>query len=350
MTDEHLDRRVRDADPYRPDVIERLDGAEQSLLEEVVSEPRRLFSRRLAGAVAAAAVLVAILAASAVQHRNADDRPTARPATTSPAGPATGASVRYSAVALKVAEENPRLLIDEAGWRATTVYGFAEKWGTIGFTQGGRSLEMNWYPADTYSGYYEDRLHVSAPQPAKVDGRPGSLFTYSASDFAIMLRPQDGVFVELRTGGWWTRGAFDAVVAHIKRVDVQTWLDALPPDIVTPGKVQDAAKKVLADIPVPPGFDRAALDGLGTNDAYQFGAQVTSRVGCGWIAEYQRATRAGDTAAAERAAVALRGSHHWKVLQQMVDEGDWSEVFWEIADQVAAGDVPSGYADAIGCR
>lgn len=261
-----------------------------------------------------------------------------------------GGTIRYSAVALKAAEENPRLLIDEPGWTATTVYGFAEKSGTIAFTKGDRSLEMNWYPAEYYDGYYQDRLQVSPPQPAKVDGLPGNLFTYSASDFAIMLRPHDGVFVELRAAGHWTRAGFDKVVADIKRVGVETWLDALPPEIVTPGKVQDAADKVLADVLLPPGFDRAALDGLGTNDPYQFGAEVTSLVGCGWIDEYLRAKRAGDTAAVKRAADALRSSHNWKVLRQMVDAGDWAEVFWEISDKVAAGDVPAHYADGIGCK
>ena len=52
---------------------------------------------------------------------------------------------------------------------------------------------------------------------------------------------------------------------------------------------------------LPPGFDRAALDGLGTNDPYQFGAEVTSLVGCGWIDECLRAERAGDGAAVKRA-------------------------------------------------
>lgn len=358
MTDEQLDRLIRDADPYRPDVVGRLDGAEQTLLEEIMSEPvlvpdraaapphpRRALARRLVGAVAAAAVLIGIIAFAAVQRREADSNPTAGPTAES----TTGASIRFSAVALKVAEENPRLLIAEPGWKATTVYGFAEKNGTIAFSNGGRSLEMNWYPAKEYDGYYTDRLNVSKPEPATVDGLPGSLFRYSASDFAIMLRPRDGVFVELRTSGNWTRADFDRVVVDIKRVDVQTWLAALPPEIVKPGAVQDAAAKVLADVPVPPGFDRAALNGLGVNDPYQFGALVTARVGCGWIAEWQRAKKAGDAAATQRAVAALQGSHNWRVLKEMVDQGDWSEVFWEYADKVAAGELPAGYAQGLGC-
>lgn len=40
MNDKHLDRLVRDADPYRDELATRLDGAEQKLLEEIMSTPK----------------------------------------------------------------------------------------------------------------------------------------------------------------------------------------------------------------------------------------------------------------------------------------------------------------------
>ncbi|MCM0674389.1 hypothetical protein NCC78_06755 [Micromonospora phytophila] len=360
MTDEHLDRVVRDADPYRPDVIRHLDGAAQNLLEEIMSVPtldrvaepperrrraRRGVVRSLAGPGVAAAVLAGVLAVSILNV----DQPGGRQA--SPATTSEGTrTISYSAMALKAAEQNPRLLIDQPGWKATTVHGFAEKIGTIAFSNGGRHLEMNWYPADQYDGYHKDRLQVSKPEAVKVDGRPGDLFRYSASDFAAMLRPRDGSFVELRTGGVWTRAEFDQVLADVVQVDARTWLAALPAEIVTPGRVEEQAAKVLADVPLPPGFDTAALNDVGTNDAYQFGVAVTSRVGCGWIAEWLRAKKAGDAAAVQRAGDALRSSHKWKVLHQMNDDGDWPEVFWKTADEVAAGKPPAEYGQALGCE
>ncbi|MET8833449.1 hypothetical protein ABZV78_05975 [Micromonospora sp. NPDC004540] len=364
MTEEHVDRLVRDADPYRPGVIGDLDGAKQALLEEIMSEPtldrvaetpqprtrgRHGLVRRFAGALTAAAALIGILAVSTVFREQPDDGPAAPADTAAAPGTAgAGTPVVYSPVALQAAERNPRLLIDEPGWKVTTVYGFAEKQGTIAFRNDGQQLDMNWYPADQYDGYHADRLHVSAPKAVKVDGWPGDLFRYSAKDFAVMLRPRDGVFVELRAGGG-DRTEFDRILTHVVRVDVRTWLAALPPEIVTPARVDERATIVLADIPLPPNFDKAALRDLGTNDPYQFGARVTSRVGCAWIAEWQRAKRAGDDAALRRAADALRSSHRWQVLHQMNDEGDWPEVFWETADKVAAGDLPAGYDQALGC-
>ncbi|GIF25557.1 hypothetical protein BJ973_003834 [Actinoplanes tereljensis] len=352
MTDEQLDRMVRDADPYRPEVIGQLDGAGQTLIEEIMSEPiaTRSLRRRLVTAVAAAAVLITALGVSVAlrNHPGGPDRQQALPVTSSPS--TAKAAGTYSQLVLRAAEQNPRLLIEEAGWKATTVYGFTEDTGTIAFTKGALQLEFNWYPANTYPGYYESRLKVSKPEAATVAGLPGFRFKYSDSDWAIQLKPKDSTFVELRTGGNWTRARFDEVVATIVRADVPTWLAALPPEIVTPGKADEAADKVLADIPLPPKFDKAKLAGLGVNDPYQFTAGVTSAVGCGWIEEFLRAKTAGDQAAMKKATDALSSSHNWKALKALVDEGDWAEAFWELADKVATGTVPDGYKDWIGCK
>ncbi|GIM94024.1 hypothetical protein [Paractinoplanes toevensis] len=352
MTDERLDRLIRDADPYRPEVIGRLDGAGQTLIEEIMSEPiaHRSLRRRLVTAVAAAAVLITALGVSVAlrNHPGGPDRQQALPVTSSPA--VAPDSEAYSQLVLRAAEQNPRLLIGEAGWKATTVYGFTEDTGTIAFSKGGLQLEFNWYPADQYDGYYEDRLNVSKPEAATVAGQPGNRFKYSDSDWAIMVKPKDNTFVELRTGGNWTRARFDEVVATIVRADVPTWLAALPPEIVTPGKADEAADKLLVGIPLPPKFDKAALAGLGVNDPYQFSAGVTSAVGCGWIEEYLRAKKIGDQIAMKKATDALRSSHNWKALKDMTEEGDWAEAFWELADKVVAGKVPAGYKDWIGCH
>ncbi|GAB3956547.1 hypothetical protein GCM10027614_69120 [Micromonospora vulcania] len=271
MTDEHFDRRVRDADPYRPEVIAHLGGAAQDLLEEILSAPtlepiadppgKRVRARRhlmsgLATASVAAAILAVVFTVSIAKPDQPGDREVSPSIDSSSAAPGT---VSYSAMVLKAAEENPRLLINQPGWKATTVYGFAEKEGTIAFTNGKRQLSMNWYPADQYGSYHDDRLNGSKgdqpngskPESVKVDRWPGDLFRYGASDFAVMLRPRDGSFVELRTGGAWTRSEFDRVLATVIRVDARTWLAALPAEIVTPERAQEQAAKVLVGVPLP---------------------------------------------------------------------------------------------------
>jgi hypothetical protein len=63
-----------------------------------------------------------------------------------------------------------------------------------------------------------------------------------------------------------------------------------------------------------------------------------------------RAKEAGDEAALKRAGEALRSSHRWRVLQQMNEQGGWSEVFWRMADEVAAGNPPADHVQGLGCE
>ncbi|WP_410820907.1 hypothetical protein [Micromonospora sp. 050-3] len=350
MTDEQFDRRVRDADPYRPEVIAHLDGAAQDLLEEIMSTPilesvpeppgrRPRPRRRLLGGLATAGVAAAVLAVAfgiAIVQPDQPGGGETSPGTSSTSA-APGGTTGYSAMVLKAAEENPRLLIDQPGWTAKDVDGFAKKDGSITYSNGGRLFTIDWYAASEYDERRRGRLESGKAEPVTVDRQPGELFQHSASDFTVVLPPRDGSMVELRTSSPFTRSDLDQILASVVRVDARTWLAALPAEIVTPERVNERAAAVLADVPLPPGFDPATLDVEGINSPYHFGVQVLGPVGCAWITEWTRAKKSGDDAALRRAADALRSSHNWKVLQQMDKEGAWAEGFWEIADTVAAG-------------
>lgn len=124
MSDEQLDRMVRDADPYRPGAIRHLDEAAQDLLEEIMSVPtpssaeapvRRLRPRRavlngLAGASVAATLLAGVLVVSTMRGQSEE-----------PAVPPTAAETMdpeaYSAMVLKAAEENPGCLSNSLAGR-----------------------------------------------------------------------------------------------------------------------------------------------------------------------------------------------------------------------------------------
>ncbi|MEU8333234.1 hypothetical protein [Micromonospora sp. NPDC048839] len=349
MTDEQLDRRVRDADPYRPEVVARLDGIAQDLLEEIMSTPvlesvtepparRPRPRRRLLGGFATAGVAAAVLAVAFGTAIVQTDRPGGQDRAPEPRSSSVApGTTAYSAMVLKAAEENPRLLIDEPGWKATSMDGFAKRDGSIVYSNGARSIRMSWYEASEYDGRYQDRLDVSKPESVQVDRWPGHLFRYNEREFEVILQPRDGSMVEVRTATAYTRADFDRVLASVIRVDAQTWLAALPAEIVTPQRVNERTAAVLADVPLPPGFDPATLNIEGVNDPYHFGIQVLGPVGCAWITEWTRAKKSGDDAALRRAADALRGSHNWKALQQIDKGGAWAEGFWEIADTVAAG-------------
>jgi hypothetical protein len=362
MSDEELDRLVRDADPYRAGLVARLGGAEHTLLEEIMSEPSSSRSRvrhtrwwRTAAVLSAAAAITGILAVPALLAAHRPAKPAPAIAFLSPgSAPSAAASAAPSPTGkptelLKTTADKVLLLIGEPGWEITNVYGFGAAEGTIVYAKGDLSLDVTWYQADYYAGYYQDRLEVSAPAPGAVDGWNGDVFTYSESDWELMLRPRNGVFAGLRTSGPWTRAGFDAVLAATDRVGAQTWLHALPADTVTPPEVDRAAQQVLAGVPLPPGFEAHALAIPGVNDPYQFGAQVIGRVGCGWIDEWTRAKKDGDAAAAGRAATALTSSRDWPALKNMQAEGGYSESFWDLADRVAAGKSPGDYRNELSC-
>ncbi|GAA4934999.1 hypothetical protein [Actinoplanes utahensis] len=348
MSDEELDRMVHDADPYRTDLIERLGGAEQTLLEEIMSTPvlvpvpKKGFARRFAGAVAAAAVVTGVIGATTLLGDRGRENPA--PSTALPS--AHSGDYQFD---LMAAEKLPRLLIGEPGWKITTVYGFAAQTGTIEFVDGNRQIEMNWYPEERYRSFYDKRARDGKPSATTVAGTPAHILSYGASEFGVLVQPRDGAYVEIRTGSGWTRAGVEALLKKVERVDAAAFLAAMPPEVVTPSEVREQVRKVLTDVPIPPGFDVAAVRVDGANDAYQFGAEVTGRVTCAWIGEWIRADKAGDAAATGRAAEALRSSTRWRVLEEMEAQGAWPKVLREVAAQVASGDVDNGYQGALGC-
>ena len=358
MTDKRADRLVQNADSYDPDAVRDLHGADQALLEEIMSIPpiKQLIPKRkrrvlLSGiGLAAAAALTVAVAAPALLSNHYDGPEVA--------GPTQGQGVHtdkgqivYAAATIKAAEKNPRLLIDEPGWKVTHVYGFIKDNGTIEFANGDRSVEMNWYPAAGYDTYYQDRLGVSEPEPMTIDGQQSDLFRYSDKDFAVMLKPDGVSFAELRVQGNWNgKSEILAVLAKVKKVDVETWLATMSPEIVTPARASAVTNEITSDMTLPPGFSKAKYANLGTNDRYQFGAQIVGDVICGWLNEWQRANKAGDRATVKQAVEALKGGRDWKILDEMDTRGDYPEGAWQIADQVAVGKDPLHFQEVFGCE
>ncbi|MET0819964.1 MAG: hypothetical protein ABWY58_03290 [Aeromicrobium sp.] len=345
MNDHDVDQMVRAADPYPDHGTDDMSAAREELADEIVRTPRTGWSAHpvvrpvqiAALAVAAVAALVMALAPGMVG--DADPQPPRAAPATSVVVDGGRDRIVFAAAAVDVAEKNPRLLIDEPGWQAVSVGGFAGDSGSITFAKGERRVEMDWYPAGLYKTYYDDRSDVGGHVPATIDGTAASMVRYSASDVAVMLEPEGSTFVEIRTARGFD-GADDVsrLLGAIRHVDVDTWLRALPRQVVRFGATEQAVDRVLADIPTPPGFDVTQLDRLGVNDRYQFGAEAVNLVVCGWLDEWQRADRAGDETAAASARKALGGIRGWKVLTDMAREGDYSDDMWAFSDKVNAGE------------
>ena len=209
------------------------------------------------------------------------------------------------------------------------------------------SLDITWSAADSHADYVRDREHITRPpsegEAVEVLGVPGLLWAYSPDDHTVIRDVVGDYYLEIR-GSMMSKAEFLDLLGQLTAVEPAA-LDAhLPAEFVTDGERADVIAGMLADVPVPDGFDRAIESD--EVDRYHLGADVTGAVTCAWIELFAN----GDAATRQEARDALATSRDWAVLDEMDAEGDWSEVVWEYADSVAAGDVPEGYQHGIGCQ
>jgi len=332
--------------PYTDDAVMALplDPARQELLEEIMStptlhtadtpstqtdKPRR--TRWLVVVASAAAAAVVITAPAWWAQRGGEE-----------------AISPYAPSAISAAQESTRVLVDAPGWEITYVYGFGTAAGEMTFRNGSQELDVHWYPAEYYDRYFRDRAHVSAGTPVELLGKASTMFTYSEGDYAT-IRPVEGdSFLEVR-GGVGDRSQYLAVLDQLALTDVDTWLAAMPPEVVMPAERDETIAEMLEGVRTPPGFDLGTIPADELGDRYHFGARVTGTVACAWVERWQQSTRAGNEAEAAEAAAALQSSKDWPILLEMNDQGDYPEVLWEIADKVSAGRFPVGYKQGLGC-
>ena len=184
------------------------------------------------------------------------------------------------------------------------------------------------------------------------------MFRYAGTSDYVALWEQGEHSAEAR-GVFARIGDFKDVLGSLVEVDVDTWLSAMPASVVKPGARAEVVDQMLADLPLPDGFDRTALrQDASVQDRYHLGAKVASAVACGWIERWIDANAAGDAQAAQQAVDAMATSRRWAILVEMDAEGDYPEVLWELVDRMARGDqasrdgrrtVQASYAETLGC-
>lgn len=330
-----IDTLVRGADPCPQERLDALDlaGAEHDLLEQLVATPRgRVRSAaaavttrprwQVALAAAAAVAVVAVGTPVALDAINA-----ARPVT-------------YGTAATQVADANQRLLVDLPGWRVGDVSMFTADEGEMTFTDGTDEVQVNWRPAAEYDDHLAGRLRGNTSEPRSVLGEAGTMVRYADStDFTTILPPNDVNFLEIR-GDLGGREAYTRVLDALTPVGTSEWLEAMPASVVLPSNVDEVAAEMMADMPIPPGFDAAEELGDGiSGDRYDIGAEVSGAVMCGWLVRWDEGNRAGDTAMVDSAVAAMQTSKDWAILHEMNPEGDYPEVAWEVADGAAGTDL-----------
>ena len=333
---------LRDARPTvsgpSAELAQRVKG---ELMTEISGEQRRRRTtrRRRAIAVSVVAPIAAVVAAASTLIG------------------AGGESAWASAV--EVARSAPRLLMTEPGWKVARADEFSVEYGEMTFVRGTRQLDVRWGPARDHDQDVAKRdAELDVLQSVTVAGDSARIFRYpGTSDFtALWLRGDRSM--EAR-GLAPSAAAFAVTLASLQKVDIDTWLAAMPDTVVEPASRAEVVDEMLAGVPRPQGFDATGLrSGDEIRDRYQLGAQVVGAVACAWIGQWVDARHAGDANRTRQAVSAMATSHEWPILLDMNEEGDYPEVLWGIADAMATDGVVIGgkpltieesYADALGC-
>jgi hypothetical protein len=246
-----------------------------------------------------------------------------------------GGHPEFAAAAIRVAEANPRLLVSAPGWKIVRADEFETDSGELTFSDGSRRLEVHWYPARLYRQYLRDRADVSSPEEGALLGQRATTVEYSPEEYATMLSPQGSVFIEIR-GRLGSRPAYDEILNSLQAVDVETWLEAMPPSTVRPAARSAAVDRMLQGMPLPPGFDAAALKGEDSIAAQStLAVKVGNAIACGWVESWIAARAAGDQAAAERAVQAMASSDDWPLVREA--RVPWFSNYRIVAKELQAG-------------
>ena len=246
-----------------------------------------------------------------------------------------GGRPEFAAAAIRVAEANPRLLIAEPGWKIIRADEFEPDSGELTFSDGSRDFEIHWYPARRYKQYLRDRADVSLPEWGSLLGRRTSTVDYSPEEYATMLSPQGKVFIEVR-GRLGSKRAYNEILHSLRPVDVETWLDAMPPSTVRPEARAEAVKQMLRGIPLPPGFDATVLQSEDSiSDHSSLAVKVGNAVACGWAESWIAARASGDQTAAQQAVDAMAGSSNWPIVRE-------TKVPWFTNYKIVTGEMRAG--------
>lgn len=297
-----------------------------------LERPRGRLSVRAAALVAALAVLAAAVLVLAGAFSGGGSHPT------------------YAEAAIEVAEANPRLLVTAPGWKVIDAGEFERDSGETTFGDGRRTFELHWYPAGLYRHYLRDRAEVSPPQRSRLLGRNATTVEYGHhGEYATMLAPIGEVFVEVR-GRLGGHAAYETVLHSLRRVDVDTWLAAMPASVVGPEARAETVERMLHEIPYPPGFDPGRIeDETAVLNHYALGVRVADAVACGWVESWLTARRSGDVPAEQDAVAAMASSRQWPLLRRMEREvkAGWSLNIWHAAAELRRGQLDRGFRQAL---
>jgi hypothetical protein len=302
----------------------------------------------------------------------------------------------YGAELVRFAEATPLLLLEGPGWRVQNAFEYGGGEGTMEFLTGNsipnetarvtgnietgqhvsglapaavrqRKVDLRWSRgsleetlAFARKGYHAHGQHwTEAPvlgTTAQVDTRAEVYVNQGGPGDHQMtaLWAEDGYVLEMRAAVP-DLAAMEERLDWLTRVDSQTWLDAMPANVVKAVDHNAAVREMLKGIPVPETFTPSRIpdEGLTTN-RYQVGGSVTGTVACLWFRQWGQARRTGDRADKAEAEAAMATSRHWPILREISADGAYPLMIWQLAAAMPSGEWRRGWrllphAEALGC-
>jgi hypothetical protein len=397
MKPRDIDRRLQEADPASSSQMASLDlgPAEAALAEKIVAEPgsegaseglamswpsagsrRRRSLVGLAGTIAAGAAAIAVLLSFG-------------------SGTSESPSRAYGAKLVRFAEATPLLLLEGPGWRVQDVYEAAHGpnspksssgEGTMEFVTGnplpdesirvaGRSRSV----CDPKARYRESGMLPAAVRQRKVELRwsHGSLEealktarcqphphgqrwttlpvlgTTADVDTRAEFYANQGAPGNRRMTAFWSEGgyllelkaavpdlaAFKERLSWLSRVDLQTWLDAMPATVVKAADHDAVVRQMLKGVPVPNDFKSSMIPDEGlTTSRLQVRGAVTNTVSCLWFRQWGAARRSGDNDAKVEAERAMATFRRWPILREEArEEGGYPETLVKLVASMPSG-------------
>lgn len=257
------------------------------------------------------------------------------------------ANAAYTVRVLRFAESTPLVLLEPPAWKVRYVFSSSDAVGGIVFRRKARDFpieaDLNWHGGRLKKARYTEVYRRSIiSRNAPVLGTKALVYSQGFSKeqrrMVIVARWRfDGRILEMRSMVPDER-TFLEMLAALKQVRAETWLDAMPESVIKAADSSTTIKQMLKGVPLPPGFDSSGIEVPGlAQDRYQVGAIVTGAVTCAWFDYWSKARISGDEAAESEAAEAMATARDWPVLRQMSKQGAYPKVVWSYADHMRSG-------------
>lgn len=279
----------------------------------------------------------------------------------------------YGAELVRFAESTPLLLLESPNWHVRNVIQWQQGSGSMEFGPGSPApAEAHPSRREIINGEARIRIgqrtvKLSWASWAPRAGARGWLRSYESHGFTATA-PVLGTVAHVDTKGqrpvfgatgrrWWMiaiwregdrvlslsawvpdLAAFRERLSWLRKVDAQTWLDAMPQRVVKAADYGAEVREMLQGLPLPAGFDPSTIpDRRVTTDRYSVGKAVGGAVACEWFSRWFSAHAEQDVDAAKEARHVLLRSSSWPVFRRIRTEGSYPQLVVEFAEALTSG-------------